>query len=116
MSYVTLRHPVFTITLQHNDLYTALLPFMPNIWKQVLGWIRERQFVHVSLATTMHRLKTSETDMRGPFLPWCSAVCSRDSLSSPGRGFGGRGGTPASAARKGNIQEYKGTKISFGDD
>jgi len=31
-----------------------------------------------------------------------------------GRG-GGRGGTPASAARKGNIQEYKGTKISFDD-
>lgn len=32
-----------------------------------------------------------------------------------GRGGGGRGGTPASAARKGNIQEYKGTKISFDD-
>lgn len=32
-----------------------------------------------------------------------------------GRGGGGRGGTPTSAARKGNIQEYKGTKISFDD-
>lgn len=41
-----------------------------------------------------------------------TAFCARF-LRLGGRGFGGRGGSAVKAARDGNIQEFKGSKITF---